>query len=128
MRQASTAALPSAAACLSPLCARSLAARQGSLLKRLQSEEASTSQLSAIIKRYKSEHKKLLAKIANPRWEIAHHYHMTCIEHQLGSARTHAATQQHNTDAHRAARTYTHRGASALAQEQAHTRRARAQS
>lgn len=57
----------------------------GSLLKRLQSEEQSTSQLSGIIKRYKSEHKKLLAKIANPKWEIAHHYHMTCIEHQLGS-------------------------------------------
>ena len=53
-------------------------------MKRLQSEEASTAQLSAIIKRYKSEHKKLLAKIANPRWEIAHHYHMTCVtrDHQ----------------------------------------------
>ena len=57
----------------------------GSLLKRLQSEEQSTSSLSTVIKRYKNEHKKLLAKIANPKWEIAHHYHMTCIEHQLGS-------------------------------------------
>jgi hypothetical protein len=67
---------------------KTLSSQAGALLKRLQSEEAATSQLSAIIKRYKSEHKKLLAKIANPRWEIAHHYHMTCIEHQLGSDRT----------------------------------------
>jgi len=63
---------------------KTLSSQAGALLKRLQSEEASTSTLSAIIKRYKAEHKKLLAKIANPRWEIAHHYHMTCIEHQLG--------------------------------------------
>jgi hypothetical protein len=67
---------------------KTLSSQAGALLKRLQSEEAATSQLSAIIKRYKSEHKKLLAKIANPRWEIAHHYHMTCIEHQLGSDTT----------------------------------------
>jgi len=68
---------------------KTISSQAGALLKRLQSEESSTSMLSSIIKRYKSEHKKLLSKISNPRWEIAHHYHMTCIEHQLGHRQPH---------------------------------------
>ena len=71
------------------LMEKTLSSQAGSLLKRLQSEEQSTSSLSSIIKRYKSEHKKLLAKIANPKWEIAHHYHMTVLEHHLGHRQPH---------------------------------------
>ncbi len=63
---------------------RTLSSSAGGLLKRLQLEEQTSTQLSQIIKKYKQDHKKLLAKINNPRWEVPHHYHMTCIEHHLG--------------------------------------------
>jgi hypothetical protein len=63
---------------------RTLSSSAGGLLKRLQLEEQTSTQLTQIIKKYKQDHKKLLAKINNPRWEVPHHYHMTCIEHHLG--------------------------------------------
>lgn len=68
---------------------RDLSAQAGQLLSALQREEAIANKLSVCVRKNKHIRKKLLARIANPRWEIRHHYHMTCLEHALGRTQPH---------------------------------------
>ena len=68
---------------------RLLSAQSGQLLKALQAEEALLNALNATLRRIRHEHKKLLGRITSPRWEVRHHYHMTCMEHSLGHRQPH---------------------------------------
>ena len=68
---------------------RTLSAQSGQLLKALQAEEALLNALNATLRRIRHEHKKLLGRITSPRWEVRHHYHMTCMEHSLGHRQPH---------------------------------------
>ena len=68
---------------------RLLSSQSGQLLKALQAEEALLTTLNATLKRIRHEHKKLLGRITAPRWEVRHHYHMTCMEHSLGHRQPH---------------------------------------
>jgi len=45
--------------------------------------------ISETIRKVRHVRKKLLARIVSPRWEIPHHYHMTCCEHILGHTQPH---------------------------------------
>ena len=68
---------------------RLLSSQSGQLLKALQAEESLLLTLNATLKRVRHEHKKLLSRILAPRWEVRHHYHMTCMEHSLGHRQPH---------------------------------------
>ena len=68
---------------------RLLSSQSGQLLKALQAEESLLTTLNATLKRIRHEHKKLLGRITAPRWEVRHHYHMTCMEHSLGHRQPH---------------------------------------
>lgn len=68
---------------------RMLSSQAGQLLSALQREEARASKLSATVRKIRHTRKKMLGGIANPRWEVPHHYHMTCLEHALGHSQPH---------------------------------------
>ena len=68
---------------------RLLSSQSGQLLKALQAEESLLLTLNGTLKRVRHEHKKLLSRILAPRWEVRHHYHMTCMEHSLGHRQPH---------------------------------------
>jgi hypothetical protein len=68
---------------------RRLSAQSGQLLKALQNDEAIVTILNNSLKRIRTEHKNMLNRIAAPRWEVHHHYHMTCMEHSLGHRQPH---------------------------------------
>ena len=68
---------------------RLLSSQSGQLLKALQAEESLLLTLNGTLKRVRHEHKKLLSRILAPRWEVKHHYHMTCMEHSLGHRQPH---------------------------------------
>ena len=68
---------------------RLLSSQSGQLLKALQAEEGQLTTLNSTLKRIRHQHKKLLGRITAPRWEVRHHYHMTCIEHSLGHRQPH---------------------------------------
>ena len=68
---------------------RLLSSQSGQLLKALQAEESLLTTLNSTLKRIRHQHKKLLGRITAPRWEVRHHYHMTCIEHSLGHRQPH---------------------------------------
>jgi len=61
----------------------------GQLLNALRREEAAATKVSATIRRIRQVRKQLLGRITTPRWEIPHHYHMTCSEHILGRPQAH---------------------------------------
>lgn len=58
---------------------RATCAQQGQLLNALQREEARANKVSGTVRKTRHVRKKLLARIKNPRWEVKHHYHMTCM-------------------------------------------------
>lgn len=66
-----------------------LSSQAGQLLNALQREEARAAKLSATVRKIRHTRKKMLGNIANPRWEVQHHYHMTCLEHSLGHTQPH---------------------------------------
>lgn len=68
---------------------RMLSAQAGQLLSALQREEARAAKLSSTVRKIRHTRKKMLNSIANPRWEVRHHYHMTCLEHALGHTQPH---------------------------------------
>lgn len=68
---------------------RDLSGQAGQLLNALQREEARAAKLSSTVRKIRHTRKKLLARIITPRWEVCHHYHMTCVEHGLGHTQPH---------------------------------------
>eukprot|EP00808_Paulinella_micropora_P000157 g9786.t1 len=66
-----------------------LSKQAGSLLVALQHEEAQANKISETIRNVRTVRKKLLARIQEPKWEVPHHYHMTCCEHILGHTQPH---------------------------------------
>jgi hypothetical protein len=61
----------------------------GQLLQALQHQEKLAGTYSGTVKSTRMMRRKLLADIKNPKWEVAHHYHMTCIEHAMGHEQPH---------------------------------------
>lgn len=68
---------------------KGLSFQAGQLLSAMQQEETRATEYSTTVRRVRQTRKKMLAKIKNPRWEVIHHYHMTCVEHANGHEQAH---------------------------------------
>ncbi len=61
----------------------------GQLHKVLKTGEVRAAGFQSTVKKVNRKRKELLSKIKDPQWARPHHYHMTCIEHNLGHKQPH---------------------------------------
>lgn len=68
---------------------RTLSIKANQRIKSMRATESQIKSIQDYLTRCKEMHSKMLGGITAPSWAVAHHYHMTSIEHTMGHTQPH---------------------------------------